>query len=132
MITLTISPDRPDPQVVGEAVTLLRAGRVLGYATDTLYGLAVDGSDRVFVTGTDARNAENGLFGENLIDLDNRMFLNQVVRVNCAGAGCGSPTDFELEPLPPGQPLLSEALATPPAGANVTTTVPLAVSVAQD
>jgi len=42
MITLTISPDRPDPQVVGEAVTLLRAGRVLAYATDTLYGLAVD------------------------------------------------------------------------------------------
>jgi YVTN family beta-propeller protein len=110
---IVVDPDVPDRDLfVFNTSNESQYDVVEGVGT-LLYGLAVDGSDRVFVTGTDARNAENGLFGENLIDLDNRMFLNQVVRVNCAGAGCGSPTDFELEPLPPGQPLLSEALATP-------------------
>lgn len=42
MITLTMLPDRPDARVIAEAVALLRDGRVMAYATDTLYGLAVD------------------------------------------------------------------------------------------
>jgi L-threonylcarbamoyladenylate synthase len=61
MMTLTISPDRPDPRVIGEAVALLRDGGVLAYATDTLYGLAVDprredAVDRLFaLKGRDER-----------------------------------------------------------------------------
>ena len=52
------------------------------------------------VTQADARNAVNGLDGENLDCLENRMFFNRIATVNCNGAGCGSPSQIELEPLP--------------------------------
>jgi YVTN family beta-propeller protein len=78
-----------------------------------LYGLAVDGDDRVFVTATDARNDVNGVNGDNLIDLENRMFDNQVVRIDCSGGSCGAPTSFNLEPDLPAQPADGEELATP-------------------
>jgi len=78
-----------------------------------LYGLAVDSTGRAFVSLTEARNEVNGQFGQNLVDLDNRMFLNQVARVDCGGAGCGAPTILDLEPPPPAQPARSDALATP-------------------
>jgi L-threonylcarbamoyladenylate synthase len=42
MITVPVSPDRPDPDVIARAVDALRRGRVVAYPTDTLYGLAVD------------------------------------------------------------------------------------------
>lgn len=42
MQTLTAQSDRPDPQVIATAVRVLREGGVVAYATDTLYGLAVD------------------------------------------------------------------------------------------
>jgi L-threonylcarbamoyladenylate synthase len=37
-----VDPDSSDPRVVREAAALLRAGRVVAYPTDTIYGLAVD------------------------------------------------------------------------------------------
>ena len=42
MLTFAVSPDRPDPEVIAAAVRVLRAAGVVAYATDTLYGLAVD------------------------------------------------------------------------------------------
>lgn len=80
-----------------------------------LYGLAVDSAGRVFVAQTEARNDANGLSGtagHDLPEIENRMFLNQIARVDCAPA-CGAPTLVELEPLPPLAPLPSEELATP-------------------
>jgi YVTN family beta-propeller protein len=77
-----------------------------------LYGVAVDSTGRAFVTQTDARNQVNGDEGENLVDLDNRMFLNQVSRVTCSGSSC-TVTRFDLEPPPPAQPPSDLALANP-------------------
>ena len=80
-----------------------------------LYGLAVDGNGRVFVAQTDARNIENGRAGtrqHGLAEMENRAFLNQITRVDCAD-GCREPVYFDLEPLPPEHPAPGMALATP-------------------
>ena len=42
MVRLQISASSPDPGVVRRAADVLRAGGVVAYPTDTLYGLAVD------------------------------------------------------------------------------------------
>ena len=42
MISVTTRSDVPDEAAVARAVDVLRAGRVVAYPTDTLYGLAVD------------------------------------------------------------------------------------------
>jgi len=112
-VEIVSDPDVPDRDLFVFNTTNESSFDVVTGVGTLLYGLAVDGNGNVFVTGTDARNDANGLFGDNLIDLDNRMFLNQVVRVNCSGGSCGSPTDFELEPLPPAQPAEGDQLATP-------------------
>ncbi|HEY8494703.1 MAG TPA: beta-propeller fold lactonase family protein, partial [Myxococcota bacterium] len=78
-----------------------------------LYGLAVDGNGNAFVTATDARNDVNGQNGTNLIDLDNRMFFNQVARVSCGGSSCGIPAIFDLENAPPPSQPNGTQLATP-------------------
>jgi hypothetical protein len=78
-----------------------------------LYGLAVDSQDQVFVAQAEARNAANGNEGENLVALDNRMFLNQVSRVSCPGGVCGTASRLDLEPLPPARPPAGTQLATP-------------------
>jgi len=39
---LRVSADSPDPAVIREAGDMMRAGLVVAYPTDTLYGLAVD------------------------------------------------------------------------------------------
>jgi L-threonylcarbamoyladenylate synthase len=39
---LIVDPYEPDPRVINEAVVVLRAGGIVAYPTDTLYGLAVD------------------------------------------------------------------------------------------
>jgi L-threonylcarbamoyladenylate synthase len=39
---LRVQPDSPDPAVIREAADMIRAGLVVAYPTDTLYGLAVD------------------------------------------------------------------------------------------
>ncbi len=80
-----------------------------------LYGLAVDSQGDVLVALTEARNDANGLSGtagHGLAEIENRMFLNQVARVNCS-AGCDAATLFDLEPLPPSQPAPGMALSTP-------------------
>jgi YVTN family beta-propeller protein len=79
-----------------------------------LYGLAVDSERRVFIAQTEARNDANGLSadGDDLIDLENRAFLNQIARVDCA-SDCVGPTVIELEPELPEQPAEGMALATP-------------------
>lgn len=80
-----------------------------------LYGLAVDSTGDVFVALTEARNDANGHMGTagaDLIDMGNRAFLNQIVRVGCS-AGCGAVAHIDLEPLPPGDPAPGTQLATP-------------------
>ncbi|MCI0634596.1 MAG: hypothetical protein L0206_11870, partial [Actinobacteria bacterium] len=90
-----------------------------------LYGVAVDGSDRVYVTQTDARNAVNGITfpagsrqdvngdGDvNLADLGNRMFTNEVAILDCAvgGTSCSVVSTVDLDG---GSPAPATALATP-------------------
>lgn len=112
-VEIVVDPDVPDRDLfVFNTSTDSLVDVVEGVGT-LLYGLAVDSGGRAFVTATDARNDVNGISGTNLIDLDNRMFLNQVVRVDCGGGSCGSPADLELEPLPPAQPANGTQLATP-------------------
>ena len=42
MVTLTVDAAYPDDATIGRAAALLRAGVVVAYPTDTLYGLAAD------------------------------------------------------------------------------------------
>ena len=42
MVTLTVDAAYPDDATIGRAAELLRAGVVVAYPTDTLYGLAAD------------------------------------------------------------------------------------------
>ncbi len=77
------------------------------------YGIAVDSSGRAFLTHTEARNAENGDHGDNLVDLDNRIFLNRITRLTCTAGGCGSASIFDLEPAPPAAIPAGDELATP-------------------
>ena len=81
-----------------------------------LYGVAVDSQGRVYVSQTEARNDANGRAGtlkHELIDLENRAFLNQIGTVDCTGDRCGMPSVIELEPLLPDNPAPGTALATP-------------------
>jgi hypothetical protein len=78
-----------------------------------LYGLAVDGSGKAWISQTFARNAVNGADGLNLIDLENRIFDNQLASVSCNTSSCGNPDVIELEPALPSQPAAGNALATP-------------------
>jgi YVTN family beta-propeller protein len=80
-----------------------------------LYGLTVDSAGRVFVAQADARNDANGRAGtggDDLEEMENRAFLNQITRVDCNGP-CGEPQFIDLEPLPPSHPAPGMALATP-------------------
>jgi len=106
-------PDLPDRDLFVFDVasdTFLQSVSTVG---TLLYGMAIDSQENVFVAQADARNLANGFDGENLIDLDNRMFLNQVTRVSCPGGSCGAPARFDLEPVPPAQPAPGTQLATP-------------------
>ena len=110
---IVVDPDAPDRDLfVFDTSDDSLVDAVAGVGT-LLYGIAVDASGRAFVAQTDARNAENGADGLNLIDLQNRMFLNQVAVVSCNLGGCGGPTVFALEPAPPAQPPAGLELATP-------------------
>jgi len=80
-----------------------------------LYGLAVDSTGKVFVALTEARNDANGGMGtqgHDLVDMENRAFLNQIARVDCS-AGCNDVTLIDVEPAPPAQPAPGTQLATP-------------------
>jgi YVTN family beta-propeller protein len=91
-----------------------------------LYGVAVDGSDRVYVTQTDARNAVNGITfpagsrqdvngdGDvNLADLENRMFTNEVAILDCSTSGTNPCTVSSIVNLDGASPAPATALATP-------------------
>jgi YVTN family beta-propeller protein len=110
---IVIDPQVPDRDLfVFDTTTNAEIAAVTAVGT-LLYGLAVDSTGRAFVSVTDARNRINGNEGKNLIDLANRMFLNQLSGVSCTGGGCGSVTRFDLEPLPPTNPAPGAELATP-------------------
>ena len=108
-------PDIPDRDLfVFDTATdeLIEVVSTLG---TLLYGIAVDSSGRVFIAQTEARNDANGKAGtegHGLAEMENRAFLNQITTIAC-GNGCGEPTLFELEPLPPRHPAKHLALATP-------------------
>lgn len=110
---IQIDPDVPDRDVFVFDTANDQLVKIVSGVGTLLYGLAVDSQSRVFVAQAESRNAVNGLDGQNLVDLDNRMFLNQIVRLDCPGGNCGAPTRFDLEPLPPAQPLPGSQLATP-------------------
>lgn len=81
-----------------------------------LYGVTVDSEGRVYIAQTEARNDANGRAGtlkHELIDLENRAFLNQIGTVDCTADRCGMPSVIELEPLLPDNPAPGMALATP-------------------
>jgi L-threonylcarbamoyladenylate synthase len=44
LLTLSVDAHDPDPESIVKAVNVLRAGGIVAYPTDTLYGLAVDPS----------------------------------------------------------------------------------------
>ncbi len=108
-------PDFPDRDLFVFDTTTDQLVETVDTVGTLLYGLAVDSNGRVFVAQADARNDANGRAGtekHGLGELENRAFLNQVTRIDCA-SGCGAPEFFELEPLPPSQPNPGMALATP-------------------
>jgi YVTN family beta-propeller protein len=114
-VRIVIDPDVPDRDLfVFDTATDSPVDTVSGVGT-LLYDLVVSGDDEVFITQTDARNEVNGgnnLSGQNnLIELENRMFLNQIGHVDCGGASCSLQSDIELEPAP-GSPVPTP-LATP-------------------
>lgn len=80
-----------------------------------LYGLVVGNqSDTIFVTQTEARNADNGDHLDVLATLQNRIFFNRMTEVDCtgpAGDPCGAVTLHELEEAPGNT--VSLPLATP-------------------
>jgi YVTN family beta-propeller protein len=78
-----------------------------------LYGIAVSAAGEVFIAQTDARNAVNGVTGQNLIELENRMFDNEIGHVVCGAGSCGAPAVIPLDPPLPTQPDRERALATP-------------------
>ena len=94
--------------------TLVETVNTLG---TLLYGMSVDSKGRVYIAQTDARNDVNGRAGtkkHGLAELENRAFLNRITRVEFAGQ-TPEPTFFDLEPLPPIDPVPGQALATPSA-----------------
>jgi DNA-binding beta-propeller fold protein YncE len=115
-VNIVVDPERPDRDLFVYRVSdgaLLDS--VEGVGT-LLYGLAVAADGRVFVTQTDARNAVNGADDGFLEDLQNRMFDNQITRVDCSGADanpCTTVTRIPLDPALPAQPAPADALATP-------------------
>ncbi|RIL06420.1 MAG: hypothetical protein DCC71_06835 [Proteobacteria bacterium] len=107
---IQVDPDVPDRDLfVFDAATGTEIAAVNGIGT-LLYGIAVSGAGRAFVTQTDARNAVNGAHGATLAALGNRMFLNRVAAVTCTAGGCGSVQQRDLEPASPTD---ATALATP-------------------
>jgi YVTN family beta-propeller protein len=111
---IVVDPDVPDRDLfVFETTNESEVDTVSGLGT-LLYGIAVGGNDRVFVTQADGLNDVNGEDGENLIVMDNRMFLNRVTEVNCNGASCGAPSFHDIETHPDvGHPAEGDQLATP-------------------
>jgi len=71
MRRLTVNAERPDPAAIAAAVEVLRAGGVVAFPTDTLYGLAVDprsaqAVERLFALKTRDRNVALPLVASDL------------------------------------------------------------------
>jgi len=108
-------PDIPDRDLYVFDTTTDRLVEVVDTLGTLLYGIAADSQGGVYIAQTEARNDANGKAGteqHGLAELENRAFLNRITRVPCNG-GCGEPTLFELEPLPPDDPAPGMELATP-------------------
>jgi YVTN family beta-propeller protein len=113
---IVLDPDVPDRDLYVFNTSDESSYDVVSGIGTLLYGITVDSNGTAFITQTEARNAENGNFGDNLIDLDNRMFLNQVAEVACSLGSCSfnAGTDrIDLEVLPPAQPAVGDELANP-------------------
>jgi YVTN family beta-propeller protein len=113
---IVVDPDAPDRDLFVFDTRDESLVDVVSHVGTLLYGVAVGGGGRVFVTHTDARNAVNGLDGGDLADLDNRIYLNRVAAIDCGGDACRfEPTRdlFDLEPLPPQPVPAGRQLATP-------------------
>jgi YVTN family beta-propeller protein len=123
-------PDVPDRDLfVFDTATDSLVGSAVTNVGTLLYGLAVSSTGQVFVTNTDARNADvddqgspdgDGLAapvasgrgnGDGLEQLDNRIFFNRITKVDCTAATCGTATAYNLESVigPP----VALPLATP-------------------
>ena len=116
VIDIVKHPDMPDRDLYifdTETDELIETVDTLG---TLLYGLTIDSKGNVFIAQTDARNDANGRAGtqkHGMAEMENRAFLNRVTKVNAQGAGLRATTFFDLEPLPPKQPVPGRALATP-------------------
>lgn len=71
MRRLTVNAEHPDPAAIAAAVEVLRAGGVVAFPTDTLYGLAVDprraeAVERLFALKTRDRNVAVPLVASDL------------------------------------------------------------------
>ena len=112
VVDIVKHPDVPDRDLfIFDTATDTLVETIDGLGT-LLYGLDVDGTGRVFVAQTDARNDANGRAGSKrhgLAELANRPFLNRITAVMPGSA----PVFHDLEPLPPAQPSDGTALATP-------------------
>ncbi len=84
---IVIDPDVPDRDLFWFDTTDESPVNSVEHVGTLLYGLAVSSNGTVFVAQTGARNADNGIDGANLIDLQNRIFLNQIAVVDCSGGG---------------------------------------------
>jgi len=134
---VVVDPDLPDRDVfvfdASDPQSTTPSDVISGVGT-LLYGLAVDSSGVVYVTQTDARNDVNGIESDlpgppngpegdvngdgnlDLADLQGRMFLNQVARIDCSGGGsCSFSAGSDVSNLgeeAPGTPVTTP-LATP-------------------
>ena len=115
-VDIVRNPKVPDRDLfVFDTGTDALLGTVEGLGT-LLYGVAVGGYRDVYIAQTEARNDANGKAGtlkHGLLEMENRAFLNQITKVNCAAFPCRAPEFYDLEPLPPEHPEPDMALATP-------------------
>ncbi len=146
---IVIDPQVPDRDFfVFDAATdppaLLKTNTGVG---TLLYGVAVDGADRVYITQTDARNDVNGITfpagsrqdpngdGDvNLADIGNRMFLNQLAILDCSGGGtsCTIVSSADCGDDPPPAPVEPSANLDCPPGPATALATPYGVAVSAD
>ncbi|MDJ0868282.1 MAG: YncE family protein [Myxococcota bacterium] len=113
-VNIVKDPDAPDRDLyVYDTATDDLLDVVDGVGT-LLYGVTVShAGHQVFVTQTDARNEVNGQDLDELEDLDNRMFTNEVAQVDCATIPCSFSRPADVLDLEGGAPTQANALATP-------------------
>jgi YVTN family beta-propeller protein len=90
-------PDVPDRDLFLYSTTTDTEVDVVDGLGTLLYGLAIDSQGRAFISNADARNEVNGLDGDVLVTLENRMFDNRVSAITCGAGGCSGATIVDLE-----------------------------------